>query len=109
MLNGLWTVEFISTLNLVGKGVLVFSNDRLLGGDSGYYYSGNFSVDNNKITGTIDVTRYDTNSVSVFGDIGDFSLSFEGTVSGASIDGWAQLRDGSDMRIRFVCNKKEEF
>ncbi len=108
MVNGLWTVEFRSTLNMVGKGVLVLVNDsRLLGGDSGYYYSGNFKVDNNTVSGTMDVTRFDENSVSVFGDIERFSLTFEGTVSGASINGWAALKDRPSIRIRFVCNKKE--
>ena len=109
MLNGLWTVEFSSALNIVGKGVLVLSGGRLFGGDSGYYYSGNFEVDSNTVSGTFDATRFDINSVSVFGDIGDFSLSFKGTVSGATIDGLANLTDKPSMKMRFVCKKKEEF
>ena len=109
MLNGLWTVEFSSALNIVGKGVLVLSGGRLFGGDSGYYYSGSFEVDGSTVSGTIDATRFDINSVSVFGDIGDFSLSFEGTVSKAAIDGWAKLKDEPSVKIRFLCNKKEEF
>lgn len=108
MLNGLWTVKFTSTLNIVGQGVLVFFNDRLLGGDSGYYYSGKFKVANNSISGTIDITRFDKNSVSVFGDIGDFSLSFQGTVSETTVDGWAELKDKPGMKMKFVCHKKEE-
>ncbi len=109
MLNGLWTVEFSSALNIVGKGVLVLSDGRLFGGDSGYYYSGNFKVDGNTVSGTIEATRFDINSVSVFGDIGDFSLSFDGTVSGATIDGLAKLKDIPSIEMKFVCNKKEEF
>ena len=31
--DGLWTVEFSSTLNLFGTGVVVLNNKRLLGGD----------------------------------------------------------------------------
>lgn len=108
MIDGLWTVEFISTLNRIGKGVIVFNNNRLLGGDNGYYYSGNFTVENDTITGTVNVTRFDIHSISVFGDIGQLSLNFEGVVTGSSINGWASLRDNPSMRIRFVCNKKEE-
>ena len=108
MVDGLWTVEFISSLNRIGKGVIVFNNNRLLGGDSGYYYSGNFTVENDIITGTANITRFDVNSISVFGDIGQLSLSFEGSVSGSSINGWASRRDNPMMRIRIVCNKKEE-
>lgn len=42
MFNGLWTVDFISTINRYGKGVLVLSDGRLLGGDHGFYYSGTY-------------------------------------------------------------------
>ncbi len=31
MFNGLWTVEFISTINRYGRGVLVINENRLLG------------------------------------------------------------------------------
>lgn len=108
MVNGLWTIEFTS-LNLVGKGVLVVLSDgKLLGGDSGYYYSGNFRVSGDAVSGTIGVTRFDRNSVSVFGDIDNFSLNFDGKVSGKSITGLASRTDVPSLKIKFVCNKKEE-
>jgi len=40
MFNGLWTVEFSSTINRYGRGVLIINDGRLLGGDDSYYYSG---------------------------------------------------------------------
>jgi hypothetical protein len=44
MYDGLWTVEFGSMANRYGRGVLIFINGRLLGGDDGYYYSGNYEI-----------------------------------------------------------------
>ena len=53
MIDGLWTVEFISTLNRSGKGVLVLNNGKIFGGDEGYYYSGTYQTNGNKIEGKI--------------------------------------------------------
>jgi len=81
MVNGLWIVEFISTLNRFGFGVIVLNNGRLLGGDAGYYYSGEYDINDNMIQGKINVIRFDENSISVFGDIDQFSLKFSGQIS----------------------------
>ncbi|MBW1649329.1 MAG: hypothetical protein JRJ44_01375 [Deltaproteobacteria bacterium] len=49
MYDGLWTVEFVATIHRYGNGVLVFNQNRLLGGDAGYYYSGKYNIDDKKI------------------------------------------------------------
>ena len=74
-IDGLWTIEFISTLHLVGSGVAVFNDRRLLGGDEGYYYSGRYDTENGQFSGTVHVTRYNPKSLSVFGDIGQYTLN----------------------------------
>lgn len=78
MIDGLWTVEFSSSLGLLGNGVVVIKDKRLLGGDVGYYYHGTFDIRDGDFTGNLTITRYDKNIISVFGDINEFSFAFTG-------------------------------
>lgn len=81
MIDGLWTVEFSSSLGLFGSGVVVMKDKRILGGDVGYYYHGNIDLlADGTLTGKLTVTRYDKNIISVFGDIDEFSFNFTGTL-----------------------------
>lgn len=110
MVSGLWTVEFISTSSSFGTGVFALHSNRLLGGDNGYYYAGQYDLTNNVISGNINVTRYNSNIISVFGDIDDFSLTFTGNLSeDDNIDGTAELVGTPGMKIQIRCKKKEDF
>ncbi|MDE1890016.1 MAG: hypothetical protein KGJ87_08685 [Planctomycetota bacterium] len=109
MINGLWTVEFISTMNLFGNGVLVLFDNRILGGDAGYYYSGRYNISNDDISGEVKVTRYDEKSIAVFGDIPQFSLVFSGKlVDDYNFDAIAQFKGNPNLKIQLKCKKKED-
>ena len=110
-MNGLWTVEFISTLGRGGSGVIVLNDGRLLGGDAGYYYVGQYTVedDNNAIRGEVVVTRFEENHISVFGNRDEFSLQFRGDIRNDSLfEGAASLVDSPDQQMRMKCRKKED-
>lgn len=107
--NGLWTVEFISTINRTGKGILVLYNRRLFGGDSAYYYSGNYDINENQISGNIIVIRYEPFGISVFGDMDSFKLSFSGQVDNLHFALVASIPSMPQLKIRVVGNKKEDF
>lgn len=110
MIDGLWTIEFISTISRVGAGVIVLRDNRLLGGDNGYYYTGNYSLTNGTINGSINVTRFNPLIISVFGDIDHFSLTFNGNLSeDDTIEGTANREGMTDIRIQIRCRKKEDF
>lgn len=106
-IDGLWTIDFISTLHL-GSGVVVLNDKRLLGGDEGFYYSGRYDTQNGRFSGTIDVTRYNSKSLSVFGDIGQYTLEFEGKVQDYLIEGTAWIESNPNRKIRIVGKKKQE-
>ncbi len=107
-IDGLWTIDFISTLHLVGSGVAVLNDKRILGGDEGYYYSGRYNTENGQFSGTIHVTRYNPKSLSVFGDIGQYTLKLEGKVQDRQIEGTATMASAPDRKLRIVGTKKEE-
>ena len=106
--NGLWTVEFISTVNRSGKGVLVFNDGRLLGGDEGYYYSGTYKIDGSQIQGTVNVIRFDPTSISVVGNIDQFALSFSGEINDYHLTAAAGVVNNPQYKIRIIGNKKED-
>ena len=107
MVDGLWTVEFSSALNLFGYGVLVLYKKRLLGGDAGYYYSGEYDVKNNTIRGEVDVTRFDENSISIVGDLDQFHLTFTGQLSDDEFTGVAEVKNKPGLSINLLCRRKE--
>ena len=106
--NGLWTVEFTSTINRVGKGIVVLSDRRLLGGDSGYYYSGRYDIDTAKFSGELIVVRYDPIGVSVFGNLASFKLSLIGEIDNLHFSAAATIPNMPQFKIRIVGNKKED-
>lgn len=108
MVEGLWTIEFASPIGLFGTGVMVLTDRRLLGGDAGYYYSGEYTVTDHHIDGKADIVRFNRNSLSIFGDMDSFTLDFHGDISENSIDGFASLSDRPESKAKIRCRKKTE-
>ncbi len=109
MYDGLWTVEFNSMMNRYGRGILVINQNRLLGGDAGYYYVGTCNVNGSNIEGKVNIIRYDRNSVSVFGDIDHFELTFSGQIKDENLfDAIGIIANNPQTQIRIVGTKKED-
>jgi len=108
MMDGLWVVEFSSSLGLFGGGVMIVIGDRILGGDVGYYYSGRYTQDKQSITGEIDVIRFDQNTISVFGPIDSFKLSMSGTVHDGDFTARASSTSFPDVDMQIKGSKRED-
>lgn len=108
MFDGLWTVEFISTINRYGSGVLIVNDFRLLGGDDGYYYSGTCNIADNKIQATINVIKFNPNSISVFGDIDHFQLILNGEINEYQFNAIGTIADKPQVQIKVVGTKRED-
>ncbi len=52
MLQGLWTVAF-STRAGAGYGVVLFGEGRMAGGDSGFYWTGDYRIENGTLRGRL--------------------------------------------------------
>ena len=83
IIEGLWTAEFGSTAGRFGGGVVVFRDGRVMGGDSGYYYLGTYSlVTGNEFRATIDVVPFINGIESVFNTLGrNLKLELTGTLT----------------------------
>lgn len=108
MIDGLWTVEFSSTINRYGRGVLVINDDRILGGDDGYYYFGTCEITDNNIHATITVIKYDPNSISVFGNINHFELILNGEIDENQFNAIGTIANNPQAQMRVVGTKKED-
>ena len=106
--NGLWTIDFLSTINLVGSGVLIMNHGRILGGDEGFYYAGSYNTSHNEIFAEIKVTRFKSDHISVFGNIGQFTLDFKGTLQDRTLEGRASVKTNPTLKIQIKGTKKEE-
>jgi hypothetical protein len=73
MLEGLWVVEFVGQKGK-GAGVAVFVNGRILGGDGGYIYLGNYVVRDNMLTAKLRISNHLPGVRNVLGHQGDVDL-----------------------------------
>ena len=81
-LEALWTVEFMSNLQIFGSGVAVFETGRIFGGDDRYYYLGSFEVeDGGFINSIVKVTHFTGEPYSIFGARNEFRLALSGKLN----------------------------
>lgn len=81
-LEALWSVEFQSSFDMCGNGVVVFETGRVFGGDSSMIYVGSFKVENGVIHSEINVSKYAhvQGMTSVFG-LDSFDLKVTGPLA----------------------------
>ena len=90
-IEGLWIVKF-GMPALWGAGVIVLESQRFFGGDSAYYYVGDYGIEGAKITAHGRIARHTLvpGLTSIFGDWDDFNVTLIGTVSEGHISGVMQ-------------------
>jgi len=112
MYNGLWSVEFETTgeygTGRYGTGVVVINENSILGGDAAYYYKGTWEITSGKIKGELLVIRYDSNGISVFGDISQFNLMIDGDINEYQFVAVGSIADNPQDQIRFTGTKRED-
>jgi T3SS negative regulator,GrlR len=82
MIEALWAVNFSTPMGSFGAGVVVLETGRVFGGDSLYYYLGDYTVDGKTVRGTVSVIHYSGPPMNVFGPIEKLTLQFEGQMAG---------------------------
>lgn len=87
MLEALWSAEFSSNQGNIGAGIAVFETGRVLGGDGGFMYVGNYRVENGTAHAELKVTKYSDigNIQSIFGPLNQFNLTVSGPANSQSM------------------------
>jgi hypothetical protein len=109
MIEGLWTVEFRTSIGGMGFGTIIFEKGRVAGGDSGYYYIGSYTLDQDKLTGEVTIQRYNPTGVSVFGPLERGDVKVSGTIQGSSMTVSGQLIQNPAIEITIKGAKRESF
>lgn len=98
MLDGLWIVQYHGPGG-VGGGVVVFTNGKVLGGDSGFAYVGSYEEKGDVLKAKVTVTQFDPNIPNVLGVPGNHDLLIEGKVTNDTIEGTGALATHPDTKI----------
>lgn len=96
-IEGIYAAQFMSNADQYGEGIIVLDKGKIHGGDLDNVYVGTFSVANNDIAATVEITNYSGNVSSVLG-LRQYRLTLKGamktpqniTVSGV-VEGRADL------------------
>jgi T3SS negative regulator,GrlR len=108
MLEGLWTVEFRSSIGNTGYGTVTFDGKKARGGTAGYYYLGDYQIEGNILNVSLHVRRFNAGLVSVFGPLEAFEVQLTGTVSEPRMIMSGRMRDQPALKIAIVCTKRED-
>jgi hypothetical protein len=79
--NALWLVRFSAADGSdYGTGVISFKDGKVFGGDSWYFYAGQYQANGQDITAKVRVKQH-SEGVSIFGPLREFNLTLSGSVS----------------------------
>jgi hypothetical protein len=98
MVEGFWIVQFEGAQGN-GGGVVLFMKGHVLGGDSGFVYTGDYKTNQDALEARVKVKNFLPDVPSVLGVQGDFELNVKGTIKGKIITGSASLVNQPGMGI----------
>ena len=109
MLSGIYSAEFASNKNVIGRGVAVFTGGTLHGGDASYYYKGKYRRDgNDNISATIEVANHSGIPSSVFGSLKSFRLMLNGVATNQGFTLSGQVEGQPTLLITIALKKVDE-
>lgn len=109
MIEGLWSVEFATGYGS-GLGIAVFESQRILGGDVGRTYIGDYkTLPNQIVSATVKISKFSDHAPeSVFADHEDFELQLEGVYDSEKFT-MRGYRDGdSSILIEITFTKRAD-
>jgi len=99
--DGIYKITFSAPDGQHGMGLIVVSAGAVNGGDPAYTYQGRVETDGGKIKAVIDVVRYDSKEISIFGPLDHFQLQLDGALQkdGKAFSASGAAASNSELRI----------
>jgi hypothetical protein len=102
-IEALYVVEFADIVapgTMRNGGVVVLETNRVLGGDSGYYYVGNYTAKDRHVEATVRIVKHNPSWGNVFGDAArSFTVKMQGTVNNGVMNGHMERVDRPGMQL----------
>jgi hypothetical protein len=108
MVEALWGVEFVSSLEVFGYGVAVLETGRIFGGDSSFVFVGSYKIENEIIKANIKCTNDRKVLESIFGNLDEFNLVIEGAVNDREMILQGHLVENTQLRIGVKLSRRAE-
>lgn len=102
MLEALWSIEFISDNGDFGAGIVVLESGRVYGGDSSYYYIGEYSLENKNISIKASANHYSGALNNVVGPVEKVTWTLNGVINKSNtfdVHGFAETGDKILIRL----------
>lgn len=81
-LAGIFSAEVVSNKNLLGRGVAVFIDNVIYGGDAAFYYKGKCRYgDDNSFSAAVMIVDYSGRANSMFGPLKTGHLTLRGNIN----------------------------
>lgn len=65
--EALWAVYFVDAVGHPNTGVVVLETSRIFGGDSKFYYTGEYEIDGDQFSAMVNSTHYNGDGMTAFG------------------------------------------
>ena len=102
-LEAIYVVEFGDFMSLGGYrniGVAILEEGKVYGGDSGYYYIGEFAVQGNQLSAAVRIVKHDPNFVHIFGEPDtSYVVKIIGIIHNGIIQGSMERTDKAGLRL----------
>ena len=104
--EGIWSGEVYGPFGWENRGIYVFENGRIIGGDNRQYSTGSYGVSGERVTAEVKVLYYGPPRTS-FGEKSEaFSLTLDGKMQDETIDGRVSRPDKSKFELRYRLTKR---
>jgi T3SS negative regulator,GrlR len=112
-IEALYVVEFgdfaTGGRTMENGGVAVLETNRVLGGDSGYYYVGTYTFKDGRIEATVKIVKHNLAWRNAFGDAAtSFTVKIQGMISNGIMNGQMERTDRPGLRLPIRLTWKED-
>ena len=108
MIEGLWSVFFIDVNNdMYGGGIVVFETERIFGGDTSFYYIGDYTVDRSNLKANVIAKRHNDALPGMFGNDENF-LEIVGSLKNSEITAVAMDKNNKSNKLQIKLIKVAE-